>query len=134
MSDSSAPQSSNSQGRPPGWQDVNWGAQRQSPPHQAPQQPSLPPPVDNANALTRFIGGSPLSVLFRLLVLSLVVGALLVWLDIQPREIFYALERFIRRVWYMGFDAIREIASYVIAGAVIVVPLWLLIRLFSARK
>lgn len=129
MNDSAAPQSSNPQGRPPGWQDVNWGAQRQPPP----QQPSLPAATDTGNAFTHFIGGSPLSVLFRLLVLSLVVGALLVWLDIQPREIFYALERFIRRVWYMGFDAIREIANYVIAGAVIVVPLWLLIRLFSAR-
>ena len=128
MNDSVAPQSSNPKDRPPGWQDVNWGEQPQQ------QQPrSLPPAAADGNAFTRFIGGSPLTVFFRLLILSLVVGALLVWLDIHPREIFFVFERFIRRVWYMGFDAIREIANYVIAGAVIVVPLWLLIRLFSAR-
>jgi len=113
----------------PGWQGVNWGAN-------APSAFTTRPvaPGDEGNAFTRFIGGSPLAVFFRLLILSLVAGALLVWLDIHPRDIFFAFERFIRRVWYMGFDALREIATYILAGAVIVVPLWLLIRLFSAGR
>ncbi|MCC0003528.1 MAG: hypothetical protein H6871_11470 [Methylobacteriaceae bacterium] len=36
------------------------------------------------SALQRFIGGPPVAVFLRLLFVSLVVGALLVWMDIRP--------------------------------------------------
>ncbi|HMN72914.1 MAG TPA: DUF6460 domain-containing protein [Rhodoblastus sp.] len=89
---------------------------------------------DMANStLQRFIGGPPTAVLLRLLFVSLVVGALLVWLDIRPLEIFNALQRFVNRLWTMGWDAVREVAQYVLAGAVIVLPVWLLMRLFNMR-
>ncbi len=102
--------------------------------------PPAPPPLpqsrkpDMANsALQRFIGGPPTAVLLRLLFVSLIVGALLVWLDIRPFEIFNALQRFVKRLWTMGWDAVREVAQYVLAGAVIVLPVWLLMRLFNMR-
>lgn len=110
--------------QPQGWQGVRWD--KQSP--GANSEPAQP-----ASALNRFLGGSPGVVLLRLAVMSLAVGALLVWMDIRPDEIFYALERFMHRIWFMGFDAVREILRYIVAGAVIVVPIWLLMRLFSAR-
>ena len=69
----------------------------------------------------------------RLLVVSLVVGALLMWLDIRPWEVLRAVERLFLRLWAMGFDAVREIVAYIVAGAVIVVPVWLVLRLFSMR-
>ncbi|MCC2099087.1 MAG: hypothetical protein KDJ29_19515 [Hyphomicrobiales bacterium] len=87
----------------------------------------------NDNALNRFLGGSPLSVLIRLLVVSLVVGALLMWLDIQPMDIYYGLRRFLRRIWMLGFDSLREICSYILAGAVIVIPIWFVLRLMNMR-
>ena len=37
--------------------------------------------------LARFLGGSPVRVFLRLLVLSLLVGALLMWLEIRPYDI-----------------------------------------------
>jgi hypothetical protein len=43
------------------------------------------------------------------------------------------LENFALRIWNMGFEAVRELAQYVFAGAVIVVPVWLVMRLLSAR-
>ena len=55
------------------------------------------------------------------------------WLDIRPGEIFYALERFVGRIWNLGFESIREVMSYIIAGAVLVVPVWLVIRLLNMR-
>lgn len=111
--------------RPPqGWQGMRWDKQTPD----ANREPSQP-----ASALNRFLGGSPGVVLLRLAVMSLAVGALLVWMDIRPDEIFYALERFVHRIWFMGFDAVREILRYIVAGAVIVVPIWLLMRLFGAR-
>lgn len=84
-------------------------------------------------ALTRFFGGAPLAVLLKLLFVSLVVGAMLMWLDIRPADIIFGVERFFRRIWNMGFDAIRNIAQYVIAGAIIVVPVWLVMRLMAVK-
>ena len=85
------------------------------------------------DALTRFFGGAPLAVVLRLLVVSLIVGALLMWLDIHPRDVIRGLETFFLRIWNMGFEAVRELAQYVVAGAVIVVPVWLVMRLLSVR-
>jgi hypothetical protein len=85
------------------------------------------------DALTRFFGGAPLAVVLRLLVVSLIVGALLMWLDIHPRDVIRGFETFFLRIWNMGFEAVRELAQYVFAGAVIVVPVWLVMRLLSVR-
>ena len=44
------------------------------------------------------------------------------------------IERFVARLWDLGFDAVREIASYMAMGAVVVVPIWLLMRIFGGRS
>lgn len=82
-----------------------------------------------ANAVNRFLGGSPLAVLFKLLVLSLVVGVILSALNIQPLELVHNLERLIRNIFDLGFDAIERVIGYVILGAVVVVPIFLVMRL-----
>ena len=83
--------------------------------------------------LTRFLGGSPVHVFLRLLVLSLLVGALLMWLDIRPYDIIDGVVRFAHRIWALGFDAIRQLGDYILAGAIIVVPVWFISRLLSSR-
>jgi hypothetical protein len=93
--------------------------------------------VDGAsadNALRRFLGGSPGSVFIRLFFISMIVGALLMWLEIRPLDIFRAIDRLVQRLWDLGFDAIREIIEYVLAGAVIVVPIWFVARLLGQRQ
>ncbi len=105
-----------------------WGAR-------APQDPSSEPLHPMADSsLNRFLGGSPAAVFIRLLVLSLIVGALLLWLDIRPEDILRGVERFITRLYNLGFGAIRDIVNYIIAGAVIVVPVWLVLRLLNTRN
>ncbi len=86
------------------------------------------------DTLARFLGGPPLSVLARLLMLSLIVGALLMWLEIHPAEIIENVERLLRRLWNLGFGAVRVVLEYVIAGAVIVVPIWLVLRLLNVGR
>jgi hypothetical protein len=83
--------------------------------------------------LSRLLGGTPISVLTRLFFLSLIVGALLMWLDIKPVDIFHGLVHFINRIWALGFDALRELGEYLLAGAVIVVPIWFVLRLLNMR-
>jgi hypothetical protein len=109
--------------RPQGWEKADWS--KQAPPS------ADPPPV---SGFQRFIGGSPGLVAVRLLVVSLVVGALLMWLDIRPYEILNAIERFFYRFWRMGFAAIREMIDYIIVGAIIVVPIWFVLRLFNMKR
>jgi hypothetical protein len=87
-----------------------------------------------ADLLARFLGGPPLSVLARLLMLSLIVGALLMWVDIHPMDVIDSVERLFRRLWNLGFGAVRLVLEYVIAGAVIVVPIWLVLRLLNAGR
>lgn len=86
-----------------------------------------------AGPVSNFLGGSPLNVLLRLVFMSLIVGALLMWLDIRPWDLFAGLERVLHRLWNMGFGALRVIFEYVLAGAVIVVPVWLVLRVMNAR-
>ncbi len=87
--------------------------------------------AQNINALESFLGGSPLNVAVRLFFVSLVVGALMMWLDIRPLDILNGVRAFFERIYQLGFGAVRELASYVLAGAALVVPAWFLLRLMS---
>src|SRR5579863_9224515 len=84
--------------------------------------------------LTRFLGGSPINIALKLFFLSLIVGALLMWVDIRPIDVVQGLIHFARRVWALGFDALREMGEYLVAGAMIVVPVWFIARLLSIRN
>ncbi len=84
--------------------------------------------------LARFLGGPPGSVFLRLLFVSLIVGAFLMWLDIRPWDVFLGLKQLADRIWSLGFDAIREVGDYILAGAVLVVPVWLVLRLMNMRN
>jgi hypothetical protein len=83
------------------------------------------------NTLEHFLGGSPLNTFVRLLVISLVVGALLMWLELRPIDILHGVQAFFDRIYQLGFGAVRELVSYVLAGAVFVVPAWLILRLMN---
>ena len=87
----------------------------------------------HGNKAHTLFGGPPLVTLVRLAFVSVVVGALLMWLDIEPFMVFDAARRLVERLWNMGFDALHELGRYLLAGAVIVVPIWLIARLFSFR-
>jgi hypothetical protein len=86
------------------------------------------------NAITRFFGGPPLSVIFRLILLSILIGVILQVLGLDPWNIFESLRGLVLRVWDMGFDAVRWLWRYLLMGAVVVVPIWLVIRLMRVAK
>jgi Family of unknown function (DUF6460) len=84
--------------------------------------------------VSRFFGGPPLSVIFRLVLLSILVGVVLEVLGLDPWNIFESLRKLVLRVWDMGFDAVRWLWRYLLLGAAIVVPIWLVIRLARTVK
>jgi hypothetical protein len=85
-------------------------------------------------ALARFLGGPPLSVVFRLILLSILIGVILEVMGLDPLHIIDSVRILVLRIWDMGFDAIRWLWRYLLLGAVIVVPVWLIVRLTHMAK
>ncbi len=77
-------------------------------------------------------GGNPLGVIIRLALLSLVVGVVLSALGITPRNFLYHIEVLLRRIYDLGFATFDWLLQYLILGAIVVVPIWLVARLFGA--
>lgn len=67
-------------------------------------------------------GGNAFATIIRLAVLSIIVGIVLSALDITPRDLLFRLRLLVQRVYDLGF------------GAVVVVPIWLLTRLFGGAR
>lgn len=84
--------------------------------------------------INRFLGGDPLSVFFRLVLLSILIGFVLSVFGLDPFNIVESILRLIRRVWEMGFDAIAWVWRYFLLGAVIVIPIWLIVRFVNAPR
>src|SRR6202171_900609 len=104
----------------------------------APGRPSMPndardlPPANDG--LSRFLGGSPLTVAFRLILLSILVGVVLAAIGFDPWNIVNSIRLWVKRLWDLGFDAINWLWRYFLLGAVIVIPIWLLSRMFGANR
>ena len=81
------------------------------------------------SAMTRFFGGPPLAVLGKLVLLSILIGVVLSTFGFDPWNIVDSVRRLVHAVWQMGFDAIRWLWRYFLLGAVVVVPVWLILRL-----
>jgi hypothetical protein len=86
------------------------------------------------DSLARFLGGSPLSVAFRLILLSILVGVVLAAIGFDPWNILHSIQTLFRRLWDLGFDAVNWLWRYFLLGAVIVIPIWLLSRLFGSPR
>jgi hypothetical protein len=87
-----------------------------------------------SDRVSDFLGGSPLGVAIRLVVISLLVGVLLSWLGWTPREILGWIERSVVDVWRSLFGSLDRVVDYFLLGAAIVFPLFLLSRLLRAGR
>ncbi len=85
-------------------------------------------PMGN-DVLSRVLGGSPLGVLARLVLLSIVVGFILQAAGLDPQDILRSVEELIRHIWNLGLEPLRWLWRYFLLGAALVVPIWLLLRL-----
>jgi hypothetical protein len=86
------------------------------------------------DTVTRVFGGSPLGVIVRLILVSVLVGVILSALGLDPLDILHSLQRLVRNIWNMGFDAVRWLWGYFLLGAVIVIPIWLIMRVVNAPR
>jgi len=86
------------------------------------------------SSLTRFLGGSPGRIAIQLVAMSFIVGVILSVLGVSPYDIVAGLERLITRIYNMGFDTIEWVFRYFLLGAVVVVPIWLVMRVLRMGR
>lgn len=84
--------------------------------------------------LTNFFGGSPASVALRLIVVSFIVGIFLVMFGFEPTDIVDSFVRLVRRLVEFGFTDMRQIGRILATGALVVLPVWIVLRLLDSRR
>jgi Family of unknown function (DUF6460) len=55
-------------------------------------------------------------------------------LGFDPWNIIPSIKRFVLGIWDMGFDAVRWVWRYFLLGAIVVIPIWLIMRLVRAPR
>lgn len=87
-----------------------------------------------SGSVQRFLGDSPLRVALKLIVISFIVGVFMTYFDITPLEVIDRIVGMIEWAWQNGFEALSGFFSYFVIGAIIVVPIFLLVRLMNYRR
>lgn len=89
-------------------------------------------PGVNARSARRFFGGPPLWVLLRLVMLSILIGVVLSALGFDAANLWLGLRQLAQALWDMGWDAVGWVWRYFLLGAVLVIPVWLVMRIAKA--
>ncbi|WP_274427227.1 DUF6460 domain-containing protein [Chelativorans sp. YIM 93263] len=86
------------------------------------------------SALTRFLGDTPLRVLVKLVVISLIVGFIMSVFHWTPWDLLSGVRDMVLHLWHTGFAAVSDFINYILIGAVIVVPIFVISRILSYRR
>jgi hypothetical protein len=84
--------------------------------------------------MNRFLGDSPLRVFLKLVVISFLVGIVMSAFGWSPFDVLQGIRDFFLDIWNMGFSALERFFGYFLLGAAIVIPAFILLRLFSYRR
>lgn len=86
----------------------------------------------------RLTGGQPRRTAIRLIIASIVVGAFLAFWGVSPAEFWSGIFEFVRGIVGWLGDSVGEIlmnlGTYLLFGAAIVVPVWLIMRLINGDR
>lgn len=87
-----------------------------------------------AGDVNKVLGDTPARTVLKLVAVSLIVGFLMAVFGLTPWSIIYGVRDFVLDIWYSGFRALGSIGDYLLAGAIIVIPVFIILRLFSYRR
>lgn len=85
------------------------------------------------SGIERFIGGHPINVALKLALVSLLVGFAMSVFGFDAQGLVRGVITLFREALRDGFGLFRDIGGYVVTGAALVVPIWLVIRLSKGR-
>ena len=80
------------------------------------------------------MGGSAGALVVRLAFASILVGALMSLLGFDPASLVRGIWRRIDEVFDLGWGAVIQVGRWLVYGAVIVVPVWLVMRLAGGHR
>ncbi|EJF88464.1 hypothetical protein ME1_00635 [Bartonella vinsonii subsp. arupensis OK-94-513] len=86
-----------------------------------------------SNSFHTFLGGTLGRVAIKLLTISLLVGIVLNFLGWTPRSLMRTITEFFRSLWETGFITLTNFFHMTMMGAIIVVPIFLLLRIFHKK-
>jgi hypothetical protein len=81
----------------------------------------------------RFFGGHPVSVIVKLAFVSLLVGFIMSVFGLDVQGVIRGTIDLVRETLRDGAGLIRNLGAYIVTGAALVVPIWLLLRLSKRR-
>ncbi len=84
--------------------------------------------------VNRFLGDTPGRTAIKLVVVSLIVGFVMRVFGIYPVDIIEGIRHFFVELWYRGFAALGRVGDYLLVGATVVIPVFIVLRLISARN
>jgi hypothetical protein len=87
-----------------------------------------------SDAVNRFLGDTPGRTAIKLVILCVVVGFVMTTLGISPWDLLHWVRRFFIDLWRSGFDALGRIGDYLLVGAAVVVPVFIILRIMNWRK
>ncbi|WP_110754153.1 DUF6460 domain-containing protein [Phyllobacterium leguminum] len=82
----------------------------------------------------KHLGDTPARVIVKLVLVSLVVGVIMHAFDWSPYDILWGIRGFFLQLWNMGFSAFGDFINYLLLGAAIVIPAFILLRIASYRR
>ncbi len=77
----------------------------------------------------QLFGESVSGTIIRLVLLSIVVGIVFSALDINLFNIVERFQLLVRRIAEFGWDTLHWAFRYFLLGAVVVIPIWLIVRI-----
>jgi hypothetical protein len=81
-----------------------------------------------------FLGGSPGMVALRLLVVSFLAGLILAAMGLEPETLYENVLRMARHLIEYGLSDVKQISRTLLTGAMVVIPVWIVLRLLNARS
>lgn len=87
-----------------------------------------------SDSVNRFLGDTPGRTIVKLIVVSLIVGFVMAVFGLDPIDLLQGIKYFILDLWHTGFAALGRVGDYLLIGATIVIPVFIILRLFASRK
>jgi len=87
-----------------------------------------------SDRFNRLVGDTPGRTIVKLLILSVVVGFVMSMMGLSPWDLVRFIDNGIRELWHSGFRALGRIGDYLLVGAMIVIPAFIILRILNWRK
>ncbi len=81
------------------------------------------------SAATRFFGGHPVNVVLKLAFVSLLAGMTMSFFGVDAPSLLRSAIALVRETFRDGLGIFRDLGGFILTGAALVVPIWLLMRI-----